>query len=86
MYKNIINGNINFKEVIYLSFQIIQKLKYIFDGYSLMFILATNSYGLWVDIHQSKKKGTNRDAKMAKRIYITVIALIISIFTIVRFM
>lgn len=86
MYKNAINGKINFKEVIYLSFQMIQKLKYIFDGYSLMFILLTNSYGLWVDINQSKKKGTNRDAKMAKRVYITLIALIISLFIIVKFL
>ncbi len=64
----------------------IQKLKYIFDGYALSFILGTSAYGLWVDTHQSKDKGTNRDAKMAKRIYITLISLIIAIFIIVKLM
>ena len=63
----------------------IQKLKYIFDGYSLIFILGTNGYGLWVDIHQSRTKETNRDAKIAKRIYITLISLIIALFIIVKF-
>ena len=64
----------------------IQKLKYIFDGYSLSFILGTGVYGLWADIHQSKDKGTNRDVKIAKRIYITLISLIIAIFIIVKLM
>lgn len=84
MYKNNISGNIKIKEVIVLSYAMIQKLKYIFDGYSLAFILGTSMYGLWVDTKQSRTKGTNRDARLAKRIYITLIALIISIFIIIR--
>ena len=63
-----------------------QKLKYLFDGYALSFIVVTSIYGLWVDTHQSKTKGSNRDAKMAKRIYITLISLIVTIFIVVKLM
>lgn len=84
MYKKKITGNIIPKEVMILTYVMVQKLKYIFDGYSLGFILAINIYGLLIDIKQSRAKGTNRDARMAKRIYITLIALIISIFIIIR--
>ena len=84
MYKRKIKGNIKLKEVVVLSYALLQKLKYIFDGYSLAFILGTGVYGLLVDIKQSRTKGTNRDARIAKRIYITLIALIISIYIIIR--
>lgn len=67
-----------------MSFQALQKLKYIFDGYSLGFVFLTSMYGLYVDIKQSRNKETNRDARLAKRIYITLAALIVSIYIILR--
>lgn len=83
-YKNIITGNVIPKEVRVLSYAIMQKLKYIVDIYTLAFVLGTSGYGLLVDINQSRAKGTNRDARMAKRIYITFIAVILSIYIIIR--
>lgn len=67
-----------------MTYQILQKLGFIFDGYALSFIFLTSIYGLFIDIKQSQDKGTNRDAKLAKRIYITTATLIVSIFIIIR--
>lgn len=69
-----------------MSFALMQKFKYIFDAYALVFVLLTSVYGLLVDIRQSKNKGTNRDAKLAKRIYITLISLIVTLFIISKLM
>lgn len=64
--------------------ELLDRFKYIFDGYSLGFIFLTSMYGLYVDIRQSRNKETNRDARLAKRIYITIAALIVSVYVILR--
>lgn len=67
-----------------MSYQVLENLKLVFDGYSLSFIFLTSIYGLLIDIKQARNKGTKRDAKLAKRIYITTATLIVSIFIIIR--
>lgn len=67
-----------------MSYQTLEKIRFIFDGYSLGFIFLTSIYGLLIDVKQSRNKETNRDARISKRIYITTAALIVSIFIILR--
>lgn len=69
-----------------MSFAYIQKARYIFDIYWVAFIFGSSLYGLLIDIKQCKEKGTSKDAKLAKRIYISLMTLSASIYIITKFL
>ncbi len=67
-----------------MSFIYLQKARYIFDIYWVTFIFGSSLYGLIVDTKRCKEKGSQRDLKLAKRIYITLMTLSVTMFIIVK--
>ena len=67
-----------------MSFETEQALRYMFNGYTLVFTVLICVYGLIIDLKRFDEDGLKRERKLAKRMYISCIIVGIIAFTIPR--
>lgn len=69
----------------FISFDFAQTLRYVFNGYFLLYSILMSTYGLIVDIGKNKEVD-QRDKKVAKFLYISCIVVATILFTVPLFL